>query len=53
MTKEWRSAVIPPIYKGKGERTECKTYRGISLLDVVGKLYARLLVDRMEKKEKE
>ena len=31
----WRSAVIVPWYKGKGERTECKNYRGISLLSVV------------------
>ena len=35
--KDWRSAVIIPLYKGKGERTECKNYRGISLLSVVGK----------------
>ena len=26
---DWRSAVIVPLYKGKGVRTECKTYRGI------------------------
>ena len=30
--EEWRSAVIVTLYKGKGERTECKNYRGISLL---------------------
>ena len=29
---DWRAAVIVPLYKGKGERTECKNYRGISLL---------------------
>ena len=28
---DWRSAVIVPLCKGKGERTECKNYRGISL----------------------
>ena len=33
----WRSAVIVPLYKGKGERCECKNYRGISLLSMVGK----------------
>ena len=36
----WRSAVIVPLYNGKGERTECKTYTGICLLSVVGKIYA-------------
>ena len=40
VSEDWRSAVIIPLYKGKGERTECKNYRGISLLRVVGKIYA-------------
>ena len=30
--EDWRSAVIVQLYKGKGERTECKNYRGIRLL---------------------
>ena len=34
-----RSAVIVPLYKAKGERTECSNYRAISLLSVVGKIY--------------
>ena len=42
--EDWRSAVIVPLYKGKGERTECKNYRGISLLIVFGKIYARILL---------
>ena len=42
----WRSAV--PLYKGKGERTECKTYRGISFFSVVGKIYAGILVEFVE-----
>ena len=25
--EEWRSAVIFSLYKGKGEKTDCKTYR--------------------------
>ena len=33
--EDWRSAVIGPLYKDKGEKTECKNYRGISLLSVV------------------
>ena len=47
--KDWRSAVIVPLYKGKGERTECGNYRGISLLSVVGKIHAGILVDRIFK----
>ena len=42
----WRSAVIILLYKGKEDRTECKIYRYISLLSVVGKIYAGILVDR-------
>ena len=42
---EERSAVIVPLYKNKGERTECKSYRGISLLSVVRKIYVGILLD--------
>ena len=28
----WRSALIVPLYKGKGERNEYKNYRGVRLL---------------------
>ena len=38
------SAVIVPINKDIGERTECKNYRVINLLSVVGKIYAGILV---------
>ena len=36
--EDWRFAVIVPLYKGKGKRTECKYYRGISLLSTAGKI---------------
>ena len=42
VSEDWRSGVIVPLYKGKGERTECKNYRG--LLSVVGKIYVGILV---------
>ena len=45
--EDWRSAVIIPLYKGKGERTEWRNYRGIILLSVIGKIYAGILVDRV------
>ena len=44
---DWRSAVIVPLYKGKGERTECKNYRGISLLSVVGNIFVGILLHRI------
>ena len=45
--EDWRSTVIIPLYKDKGERTVCMNYRCISLLNVVGKIYAGILVDRV------
>ena len=50
--EDWRSAVIFPLYKGKRDRTECKNYRGLSLLSVVGKIYALILVDRVRRVRK-
>ena len=45
--EDWRSAVIIPLYKGKGERTECSKYRDISLLSLAGKIYARIFIDSL------
>ena len=50
--EDWRSAMIVSLYKDKGERTECKNYRGINLLSVVGKIYVWILVDRVCKVSK-
>ena len=43
--EDFRSAEILPLYEGKGERTECKNYGGISFLSGVGKIYLGILVD--------
>ena len=40
-------AIIVPIYKGKGDRSECKNYRGISLLSIPGKVYGRILIEKV------
>ena len=45
--EDFRSAVIVPLLKGKGEMIKCKNYRGISLLSVAFKIYADILVDRI------
>ncbi len=49
MPEDWRKAIIVPLYKGKGNREECNNYRGISLLIVPGKIYRRILNERMMK----
>jgi len=45
--KEWMNAVAIPLYKGKGGASECDNYRGIMLLSVPGKVYARILASRL------
>ena len=47
--EDWRSVVIVQLYKGKRERNECRIFRGISLLNMVGKLYVGILVDRVHR----
>ena len=47
--EDWRSAVIVTLYKGKRERSECKSYRSISFFSEVGKIYAGILVDRVHR----
>ena len=49
VAEDWGSAVIIPLNKGKGERTEFSNYRGIGLLNVVGKIYAGILSRRVHK----
>ena len=44
---DWMRAIIAPIYKGKGNRSECKKYRGINLLSIPGKVYGRILVEKV------
>ncbi len=40
-------AIIVPLYKVISSRSECSTYRGISLLSVPGKVYGRILIERL------
>ena len=46
VSEDGRSAVIVPLYKGKGERNECN-YRDINLLSVFEKIYVGILVDKI------
>ena len=45
--EDWQGACMVPLYKGKGDRLACNNSRGISLLSVVGKLYGRVLIERI------
>ena len=43
-----RDATIITLYKKKGDRIDCNNYRGISLLSIVGKVYARVVLNRLQ-----
>ena len=47
VVKDWKDAEIIPIPK-KGDLRVCDNWRGISLLDVAGKVFARILQDRLQ-----
>ncbi|XP_047485900.1 uncharacterized protein LOC125036983 [Penaeus chinensis] len=47
--QDMRDAKIVTLYKNKGERSDCNNYRGISLLIIVGKVYTRVLLARLQK----
>ena len=45
--EDWGRAIIVPIHK-KGDKKVCSNYRGISLLSVPGKVYTRMLQQRLK-----
>lgn len=43
-----RNSKIITLYKNKGDRTDCNSYRGISLLSIVGKVFAKVVLSRLQ-----
>ena len=48
MVKEWTEAIIIRLYKNKGDKRVCDNYRGISLLAVAGKVFTRIILNRIQ-----
>ena len=46
--QDMRDASIVTLYKNKGDRSDCNNYRGISLLSIVGKVFARVALGRLQ-----
>nr|VZI46782.1 unnamed protein product [Spirometra erinaceieuropaei] len=44
---DFKDATIVPLYKRKGNRQVCDNYRAISLLNIAGKIFARILLNRL------
>ena len=47
VVSDWSGAIIVPIPK-KGDLRSCDNWRGISLLDVAGKLFAQIIQNRLQ-----
>ena len=45
---DWRDAIFIPIPK-KGDLSVCDNYRGIALLSIVGKLFAKIILARLDR----
>ena len=45
--RDWSDAILIPIPK-RGDLSQCGNWRGISLLEVVGKVMARILQERLQ-----
>jgi hypothetical protein len=43
----WKRALVVPLYKGKGSQQAIDNYRGISFLSIPDKVYAMLLMHRV------
>ena len=46
VSQSWKDASMVTIYK-KSDRTDYGNYRGISLLSIAGKIFARILLNRL------
>ena len=47
LPQDLRDAVIVSPYKNKGEKSDCSNYRGITPLSIAGKIFARVLLNRL------
>ena len=47
LPSEWKSAVVTPLYKNKGASTDLNSYRGISVLPPIAKLFEKILATQI------
>ena len=44
---EWKSAVVTPLYKSKGEKSDVNNYRGISIISPIAKIFEKVLATQI------
>lgn len=47
--KSWGQAVILPLFKNKGSKNNVNSFRGIGLLNCIGKIFTKVMNERMRK----
>ena len=47
--QDMRDTKIITLFKNKGERSDCNNYRGTSLLSVIGEVFAKVILIRLQK----
>ena len=44
---DWKRGLVVPLCKGKDDRQDCNNYRGVTLLSVPGKVFDRIILERV------
>ena len=44
---DWKRGLVVTLWKGKGDRQDCNNDRGVTLLSVLGKVFARIILERV------
>ena len=44
---DWTRGLVVPVWKRKDDRQDCNNYRGVTLLSVPGKVFARIVLGRV------
>ena len=47
LPQDLKDARIVHLYKGKGDKSSCDNYRGISLLSIAGKILCKVIINRL------
>lgn len=46
--EDWTLSILIRLYTNKGEKQVCDNYRGISLLNVISKIFSRIILNRIQ-----